>query len=132
MTKKEAQDEKFSWIGGEQLRNRLSERDVVINKVKASRKGDPCRYSIIFKNKAYDWLKDTPRIQFAIYKNRIMWRESDKGFCLSGKTKKTARGTRSYYASIPYTEDSAELENFIGDYILQYDEFYELHYIERN
>lgn len=128
---KRAQDEQFSWIGGEQLRYRLSDRDVVINKVKANRKGDPFRYSVTFKNRAYDWLKDIERVQFAIFKNRIMWRESDEGFTLSCKKKESSRGTKSYYASIPYSEASMELDKFIGDYELKYDDFYDLYYIEK-
>ena len=129
MTKKDVQDEKFSWLGREQLSKQLSEKDVVINRVKGAKKNEPYRYSIIFKNKAYKWLEDAERIQFAIYKNRIMWRKSEEGFSLQKKTR--SRNTESRYLSVPYSSESKDLNGFIGDYELEYDDFYELYYIEK-
>lgn len=130
MTKEQltqAQDEKFNWVGRDQMFWSASTADVTINQVKGKRKGEDVRYSIIFRGKAHNAFKLSEGVQVAVFKNRVMFRESDKGFKLTVKDTTTPTG----YVSVPYSEGTKALGGFIGDYSLQRDDFYELFYIER-
>ncbi|MBQ5768456.1 MAG: hypothetical protein IIV94_06160, partial [Clostridiales bacterium] len=91
---------------------------------KSGKKG----FSLIFRNKCYEKLGKF--VEIAIYKNRIFFRETnDNGLTIRGKK---GAPENTHYASINYISEEVErLKDFIGDYELKHDEFYELYYIEK-
>lgn len=129
MTKKEAQD-RFLWIGNESVR-RSSVSDVSINRIKGGKSkanGNEYRFSFTFRNDCSKKLGDKgDKIEIAIFKNRIMFRQSENGMTLSGKSNKTS----NRYMHFPITSLTEELTSFIGDYELKYDDFYEVYYVEK-
>lgn len=115
MTKAQAQD-RFNWKvktgnGGLGLKE-----DVSISIVKDG------AVSIVLRNgkkKLFDGA-----ISYAIFKNRVMLRPDKRGYAISGNNK-----SENGYVKIHKGDE--ELRNFIGDYDLKYDDFYELYYIEK-
>lgn len=119
MTTKEAQDQKFNWINPKRITN-TSDMDVSITFIK----GDI--FAFVFRNNTWEFFDG--RVEFAIYKNRILFRHSDVGMQI--KPKKGSK-TPNHYGKISGKCTPKGLRNFIGDYIMKYDEFYELYYIEK-
>lgn len=123
---KKAQDEKFDWISSGKKYHR-AQSDISINCVKAD-KSPYGGISFTFRNDVWQFFDG--KIEFAIYKNRILFRTAtDNGglTLFSGSNK-----SNNKYFKIRVTEDTKIIkEQFIGDYELKYDSFYELYYIER-
>lgn len=131
-TVKQMQDEKFVWLGNNTLSKNFSQKDISINLIKTgSLKSGKQTYgfSIIFRNEV--WKNFGNRIEFAVYKSRIMIRSADneRGILL---TKKSDNATQNHYAKLSNLdkETMETFKQFIGDYELKYDSFYELYYIE--
>ena len=126
---KQMQDEKFSWFSpAKKNGHTFSNEDISINMVTVDKKSGKKGFSLIFRNKCYEKLGKF--VEIAIYKNRIFFRETnDNGLTIRGK-KRSPENT--HYASINYISEEVErLKDFIGDYELKHDEFYELYYIEK-
>ena len=124
------QNEKFTWIGGQNRLKTYAKDDVSINLINMGNQNKSANnqgFSIIFRNET--WKKFGERIEIAPFKNRIMFRTSDRGIYMS---KKSANKTTNRYAKYaPMNEiEMKTLKEFIGDYELKYDSFYELYYIE--
>ena len=124
---KRAQDEKFQWISSSRTYHR-AKSDISINCVKM----DKTPYggiSFTFRNDVWQFFGE--KVEFAVYKNRIMFRTATgtNGMALfSGSNKSPNK-----YFKVRVTEDTKILKDkFIGDYELKYDSFYELYYIEGN
>lgn len=99
-TVKQMQDEKFVWLGNNTLSKNFSQKDISINLIKTgSLKSGKQTYgfSIIFRNDV--WKNFGNRIEFAVYKSRIMIRSADneRGILL---TKKSDNATQNHYAKI--------------------------------
>lgn len=131
-TIKQMQDEKFNWLGNNTASKNFSQKDISINLIKTgSLKSGETTYgfSIIFRNKV--WEKFSNRIEVATYKNRVMFRSTnnERGILL---TKKQDNIANNRYAKLTNLDDKTmEIwKQFIGDYELKYDSFYELYYIE--
>jgi len=125
---KRAQDEKFSWINkGSKNYHHRANSDISINCVKNNGKAFS-GISFTFRNDVWQFFGEN--IEFAIYKNRIMFRtaENNCGMKLfSGSSKSDNK-----YFKVRVNEDTQIIKDkFIGDYELKYDEFYELYYIEK-
>lgn len=113
MTKREAQ-ERFNWKV--KTNNVGLNDDVSITVVKDG------AISIVLRNgkkKLFDGA-----ISYAVFKNRVMFRKDKRGYAISGNNK-----SENGYVKIGKGDD--ELQDFIGDYELKYDDFYELFYIEK-
>lgn len=125
---KKAQDEKFNWISRPDRKNvHRSDADVSINCITYEKKPFS-GISFTFRNEVAGFFGD--RIQFAIYKNRVMFRPSveGEGIALCTVNKKSP----NRYFKMKLTKDIEELKSkFIGDYELKYDSFYEVYYIEK-
>lgn len=126
---KQMQDEKFNWIGKSVTRNN-SRNDISINLIKVGTvKGKAYHgFSFVFRNKS--WEKFGEFIEIAAYKNRVLFRTSPNGLRLSNKA---GCKTENHYCKINSCDDKvmATFKEFIGDYELKYDSFYELYYIEK-
>lgn len=120
-----AQDEKFNWIS-KGANKRRANFDVSIVCVKYG--GKPCAgISFTFRNDVWQFFEGS--IEFAIFKNRIMFRTAKKGEGLV--LYRGADNCPNRYAKIRLDDSTNILkEKFIGDYELKYDSFYELYYIE--
>ena len=89
-------------------------------------KGEAKRLSLIFRIHMWEVLS-SEYIAFAVLKNRIYFKGTDKkeGYTVSVKN-------TSGYLSITLNQKELETyEDFVGDYSLKFDNFYELYYIER-
>lgn len=102
---------------------RYSTKDVSISLLKA---GERCsaRFNITLRNGSSEKLGQ--RIDIAVVKNRMFFRGGELGY-------KLYVGQRTNpMLQITLNDNTKILEQFVGDYDLQYDEFYELYYIEKN
>lgn len=122
---KEAQDEKFTWIGANAKNYHRSNDDVSIGVIKNGR--DPQgAISFTFRNGC--WNNFGKRVEIAIYKNRVMFRTSEKGASLNTRS---INNSVNRYMKLKVDESTEALKDFRGDYELKYDAFYELFYVEK-
>lgn len=125
---RKAQNEKFNWISSCGKNYRKSKSDVSINCIKS---GDSKYGAVSFTFRNDVWQFFGERVEFAIYKNRILFRNAAPGEGLafsSGSIK-----CPNKYIKIRITDNIQIIKDkFIGDYELKYDSFYELYYIEAN
>lgn len=123
---KRAQDEKFNWISKSGKSYHRAKSDISINCITYDKK-PYAGISFTFRNDVWQFFGE--RIEFAIYKNRIMFRKANSGegmAMFSGSDKSPNK-----YMKIRITEDTQVIKDkFIGDYELKYDNFYELYYVE--
>lgn len=119
MTKEQAQ-ERFEWKGMSRSRQRKGNYDVSINSHKDGTVG------ITFRNKKAELIGD--RLEYAIFKNRVLFRYSENGMALHN-IKNNSNNPDNCYAKFAKSID--DFRQFIGDYDLKYDDFYELYYIEK-
>lgn len=102
--------------------------DVTVTITKASKnsKEGRKRLGLSFRNNLFK-VFDSRYITFAILKNRIYFKAADRnmGYAI------TQKNTNGYVQATLVGDDIKEFEQFIGDYSLKFDEFYELYYIER-
>lgn len=70
---------------------------------------------------------NTDYITFAVLKNRLYFRGTDK----RNGYKVTVKNTSGYAKITIHKNEVGVYEPFVGDYSLKFDEFYELYYIER-
>ena len=140
MFKAEEVDKKFVWLSKVQNNKRISNRsnlaaDVSIMRWSTARKlldgTKAYRYGFTIRNDAIKVLGDY--VDIAIYKNRVLIKPctENEGYKLSMSSKHKDTKCPNKYFSIAKTEYSQELEDFIGDYELQYDKFYEVYYVEK-
>lgn len=135
MSKKEAQ-EKFVWFNKQSVsRSKCqSKADISISKRNGCTKKDGSishKIAFIFRNKTFEKITKTGYIEFAIYKNRIMFREGDEQTGLKGNVDKSTSGS-SVEIVLGLNETTQELDDFVMlDYDLEYDGFYEVYYVER-
>ena len=123
---KRAQDEKFTWIGQKRgARTRVSS-DITVNIIDSASKKGLGAVSITFRNDCWEELGEN--VEIAIFKNRVLFRQGECGF---GWKNKGNVKTKNHYMRITLTEETKALKNFVGDYELKYDSFYELYYIEK-
>lgn len=132
-------DARFHWIGNTYAKPLKSDADVTINKVKWTGAKNPDgkekAYSFIFRNKV--WEKMGNNLMIAIDKNRVMFREATNdivGMRLNGKSvgdKSHKNSDGSRYGRLKATEETKELDNFIGDYDLKFNDFFGIYYIEK-
>lgn len=124
---KRAQDEKFNWVRGGGKSYHRAKSDVSINCVKSAEK----QYgglSFTFRNDVWQFFGE--RIEFAVYKNRILFRTAEAGEGLSLFSGSSTCSNK--YIKIRVDENTQIIKDkFIGDYELKYDSFYELYYIEK-
>ena len=123
---KRAQDEKFTWIGQQRGSRTRVDRDVTVNLIRGSAEKGFGAVSITFRNDSWSDLGEN--VEIAIFKNRILFRQGECGF---GWKNKGNVKTKNHYMRITLSEETKALKNFVGDYDLKYDSFYELHYIEK-
>lgn len=117
MTRTEAQD-RFDWHGMTGKSKKKTASDVSINLHKGEHIG------ITFRNGADKKIGE--RLEVAVYKNRVLFRDSPNGVIMQNKSGKIGKNV---YARI--NDITEELRPFIGDYELKYDDFYELYYVEK-
>ena len=125
---KKAQDEKFNWISKTGKQFRKAHSDISINCITYNRK--PYNgLSFTFRNEVWGLFGD--RVEFAIYKNRVLFRSASNGEGLAFTTGSSKCPNK--YFKVKIDENTQILKDkFIGDYELKYDSFYELYYIEAN
>ncbi len=85
--------------------------------------GKDKKMKITLRNDTWELISQTDYIEFAVCKNRILFREAkDKGYKMvkSGETP-----SRYVFTSLK------GCDGFIGDYELKYDDFLELYYVEK-
>lgn len=129
---------KFVWFSKTAKRNNghccLKNCDISISRWNKSPKETPAekkvyRYGITVRNEAIKALGDY--VDVSVYKNRVFFKP-----CAEGEGYKTSVSSKSgcpnRYFSIGRTAYTYELEDFIGDYELKYDRFYELYYVEKD
>lgn len=127
MNLKQLQDDKFEWVN---TRSRLATignlGDVAISLIKVG-KNDKAHdgISIVFRNGVEEKVGDN--LEIAIYKNRVLFRQTDTPAMAMLKN----RDTNNRYGRITGGAIVQKLKAFIGDYTLKHDEFYELYYIEK-
>lgn len=86
------------------------------------------KVALYFRNGAHEKFKDG--FVFGIYKNRIVF-DRDNGYGYFPKVNDGRRwGAQAQVTSITVS-DTEKYKDWIGDYKLQWDEFYEFWYIER-
>lgn len=97
----------------------ISDRDVTINAIKIG-------FSFIFRNSVSD--KWGGALAFARVNNRIYFKgaESNEGYVLID----TPRSLTNRYVHIVNYDDVNFLNDFLGDYVLQYDVENDLYFIE--
>ena len=124
---KQMQNEKFDWSITKSKKNyhrALCDISISSTQYQGSKYGG---IGITFRNNIYELFGEY--IQFAVYKNRLLFRTSNPGEGLklySGSSKCNNR-----YIKFKLDDDTLVIKDkFIGDYELQYDNFYELYYIE--
>jgi len=130
-------DSKFDWFSvtnQKKYGNRHhSNQDVTINRCSPrtpDAKNQQIRYNFTMRNKTSLVLGEW--IDIAIYKNRVFFRPSTqkdggyKMYCHNNSKSKT-----NPFLQIPETETTKGLIDFVGDYDMHYDDFYELYYIEK-
>lgn len=123
---KKAQDEKFNWITKSGKNYHRAQSDISINCITYN--GKPFNgISFSFRNEVWQFFGE--RVEFAIYKNRILFRSASNGEGMSFTTG-SQKCTNKYF-KVKIDENTQILKDkFIGDYELKYDSFYELYYIE--
>lgn len=82
------------------------------------------KINITFRNDTWEIISSTGHAQVAVCKNRILFREANES---EGYKFTRSGNTPSRYIFVNSTADS----EFIGDYDLQYDDFLELYYIDK-
>lgn len=99
---------------------------VVITSSGKNLRSDRRRLTFIFRDKMYENF-NSKYVTFAVMKNRIYFRgvEPRKGYSV------TVKGLNGYAQCIINLDELKQLEPFIGDYSLKYDDFYELYYVEK-
>jgi|GEM_PF-1248196 len=106
----------FEWVG---RGTQKSTADISITEVKGGTQ-------IIFRNGTREYFKE--RAQLAVMKNRIYFRGNDDGYKLYCVGQKKPNG---YLKLSEPTDICKKVTEFLGDYALKYDEFYNLYYIEK-
>ena len=125
---KRAQDEKFDWISRNGKHYHTAKSDVSINCITYARK-PYAGLSFTFRNDVWQFFGEG--VEFAIYKNRIMFRAAKKGEGISFTSASSKCPNKYFKLKIDDTTKIIK-DKFIGDYELKYDSFYELYYIEGN
>lgn len=120
---KEMQDEQFNWFSCPTNRDKAKSDDITIKRILSG--GKPC-INLTFRNDIWEIIGES--IEFAIFKNRVVFREKKGGLEL--KPNKNSKN-RYAFVGIRYPKEVEALSDFIGDYSLNYDGFYEVYYIER-
>lgn len=118
---------KLDWVGRDSAtQRRNSKKDVSISVT--TNKGRPA-ISLIFRNDMHQLLSETDFIQFAIMKNRIFFQGSnaEEGLLMY----QASDHNNNRYLKLSRAEIVEKLKEFEGDYSIEYDEFYELYYIEK-
>lgn len=125
--------DKLNWYGCKTPRAGHVAHSQTITVSKSTCHGE-VRYCIYFRYGSYKNIAkniDPARLAIAVYKNRIFFKEDECGMKVSfthGKRPKEENAT----GHIAFLERKiGNIDAFIGDYDLHYDEFYELYYIER-
>ena len=124
-------EEKFEWfskVSPSGQYKSVSTQDVTIRECKAQKTHPTGRFNITLRNGVDE--KFGVCVDIAPYKNRIFFRASTEG---QGGYKIYAHGNerKNPFIQVNVTEKSKILKEFEGNYDLQYDEFYELYYIEK-
>lgn len=125
---KRAQDEKFDWISKNGKNYHVAKSDISINSITYNHTPN-AGLSFTFRNDVWQLFGES--VEFAIYKNRIMFRTAKKGsgICFTVASSKCP----NKYFKLKVDETTKIIrDKFIGDYELKYDSFYELYYIEGN
>lgn len=106
-------------------RGGMHSKDDITLTVLKGKNGNP-RVNIYFRNNTKIHFPDG--VMFGVYKNRIVFEKSStQGYKIT-----TGTTNRTDYGCISATVSDAEkYKDWIGDYKLQWDEFYEFWYIER-
>lgn len=120
-------NEKFNWFGGNMNKKKNSNCDVSISRVIWDSAKKRYAYGFTFRNNIHDKLGN--QIQIAVYKNRVLFRPcgpDDMKISLNPNNK-----TKHFYCKLKEDDMTKVLLDFIGDYDLKYDEFYEIYYIEK-
>lgn len=129
---------KFLWLSKVSISNKPAKRsnfksDISLNSWRASKRhenpeDDKYRYGFTIRNEAIKALGTN--VDIAIFRNRVLFRvcKESEGYRLYRP--KNAKCPNMYF-TVSKNSVSAELEDFIGDYELKYDPFYELYYIEK-
>lgn len=85
----------------------------------------------IFRNESWKFFTDTDFFVVAPYKNRLFFKAADKSngiyLCKNNNTKTPTR-----YGRIQRDFINTSFAEYVGDYELKHDDFYDLYYIERN
>lgn len=122
INRQEILDSQFHWIG--QVTRTASKADVSINRVFWDKQNSAdMAYHFVLRNKAAS-IGDF--VQIAIYKNRVLLRPGDQGLRLQSRKDNPNR-----YIKVKETKETEALKAFIGNYDIQFDEFYGLYYIEK-
>lgn len=66
------------------------------------------------------------KVEFAAYKNRLMFKIGDTGYTASGQ-----HGKSFSYITITLKEGCEVFRDYIGDFPIKYDDFLDVYYIER-
>lgn len=128
--------EKFEWMSVNNARSKEVSRstsDVSIRECEPNKAHTKTRYNITFRNHSAEVLGNY--VDLAIYKNRIFFRPSsaeDRGYKIYKHDPNTSK-SKPYnpFTQVNKTEYTEGLSEFIGNYEMKFDEFYELYYVER-
>ena len=110
------------WIGSTHW---PSDADISISRIKWTKEKGKA-YSFVFRNEAPEKLGES--LQIAINKNRVFFKASKEGY--KAHTRENAK-TQNAYMTVKETEQTKALMDFIGDYELKLDPYWEIYYIEK-
>ena len=110
------------WIGST---HGTSDADVSISRVKWNKEKGKA-YSFVFRNEAPEKLGES--LQIAINKNRVFFKASKEGY--KARIRENAKAQNAYM-TVKETEQTKALIDFIGDYELKLDPYWEIYYIEK-
>lgn len=114
----------LNWVGSS-ITKRSSRADVSISRVKWNKEKGKA-FSFVFRNDAPNKLGSS--LQIAVNKNRVFFRSSPGGVNTHTKSNSKAANT---YMTIKESEPIKALVDFIGDYELKLDPYWDLYYIEK-
>ena len=115
----------FNWITNKSgTGNSCSDADLSLT-ITVENNRNKQRYNFSIRNSFADAFANK-RVQFAIYKNRLMFRFAEQGYKVTKRDKKV-----NAYMCLTATEENEALKAFAGEHSLKYDEFLEVYYIEK-
>ena len=131
---KKQMDSNLTWLSATNTTSvrHYSTKDVTISRCapkSSTSKNKSIRYNFTMRNKTSLVLGEW--VDIAIYKNRIFFKPSTqqagglKMYSHNGKSKTNP------FLQVTEKDNTKILSEFIGDYDMRYDDFYELYYIER-